>query len=113
MATGHQKDQNIIRSSESSALPLTFNFPKKGRGDGNGVNSYHVYVKVAQLGTTLRFHGLYSPWKSPGQDTRVGSLSLLQRIFLTQESNQGLLDCKQILYQLSYQGSEVYMRKPL
>ena len=35
----------------------------------------------------------------------VGSLSLLQWIFLTQESNQGLLHCRQILYQLSYQGS--------
>ena len=32
----------------------------------------------------------------------VGSLSLLQGIFLTQESNQGLLHCRQILYQLSY-----------
>ena len=37
--------------------------------------------------------------------TGVGSLSLLQRIFLTQESNQGLLHCRRILYQLSYQGS--------
>ena len=35
----------------------------------------------------------------------VGSLSLLQGIFLTQKSNQGLLYCRQILYQLSYQGS--------
>ena len=35
----------------------------------------------------------------------VSSLSLLQGIFLTQESNQGLLHCTQILYQLSYQGS--------
>ena len=34
----------------------------------------------------------------------VGSLFLLQGIFLTQESNQGLLHCRQILYQLSYQG---------
>ena len=32
----------------------------------------------------------------------VGSLSLLQRIFLTQELNWGLLHCRQILYQLSY-----------
>ena len=31
----------------------------------------------------------------------VGSLSLLQQIFSTQESNQGLLHCRQILYQLS------------
>ena len=35
----------------------------------------------------------------------VGTLSLLQRIFLTQESNQGLLHYRWILYQLSYQGS--------
>ena len=38
------------------------------------------------------------------QDTGVGSLSLLQGIFLTQESNWGLLHCRQIFYQLSYQG---------
>ena len=50
-------------------------------------------------------HGLYSPWNSPGQNTGVGSLSLLQGIFWTQESNRGLLHCRQILYQLSYQGS--------
>ena len=39
--------------------------------------------------------------KNPG----VGSLSFLQRIFPTQESNRGLLHSKQILYQLSSQGS--------
>ena len=37
--------------------------------------------------------------------TGVGSLSLLQRIFLTQELNWGLLHCRWILYQLSYQGA--------
>ena len=35
----------------------------------------------------------------------MGILSLLQRIFLTQESNGGLLHCRQVLYQVSYQGS--------
>ena len=39
------------------------------------------------------------------KNTGVGSLSLLQGIFPTQESNQGLLHCRRILYQLSYQGS--------
>ena len=39
------------------------------------------------------------------QNTRVGSLSLLQWIFPTQELNRGLLHCRQILYQRSYQGS--------
>ena len=37
------------------------------------------------------------------KNTGVGSLSLLQRIFLTQELNQGLLHCRRVLYQLSYQ----------
>ena len=41
----------------------------------------------------------------------VGSLSLLPGIFPTQELNQGLLYCWQILYQLSYQGSPKYMCK--
>ena len=50
--------------------------------------------------------GKYSPWTSLGQNTGVGSLSLLQGIFLTQELNWGLLHCRQILYQLSYQGSQ-------
>ena len=39
------------------------------------------------------------------KNTGVGSLSLLQGIFATQELNQGLLHCREILYQLSYQGS--------
>ena len=39
------------------------------------------------------------------KDTGVGSLSLLQGIFLPQVWNQGLLHCRWILYQLCYQGS--------
>ena len=39
------------------------------------------------------------------QDTGIDNHSLLQRIFLTQESNPDLLHCGQILYHLSYQGS--------
>ena len=38
------------------------------------------------------------------KNTRMGGHFLLQGIFLTQESNPGLLHCRQILYQLSYQG---------
>ena len=43
------------------------------------------------------------PQRKP-KNTGVGSLSLLQGIFLTQELNQGLLNCRGILYQLSHQG---------
>ena len=48
---------------------------------------------------------IYSPWNSPGQNTGVGSLSLLQGIFPTQGSNLGLPHCRQIFYQLSHKGS--------
>ena len=97
------------------------------------------------MSDSLRPHGLYRSWNSPGQNTEVGSLSLLQGnlpnpgieprspalradslpaepqgkpkntgvgslsllqgIFPPQELNWGLLHCRQILYQLSYQGS--------
>ena len=39
------------------------------------------------------------------QEYWVGCHSLLQGIFPTQESNSGVLHCRQILYQLSYEGS--------
>ena len=47
---------------------------------------------------------LSEPPRKP-KNTGMGSLSLLQRIFPTQELNQSLLYCRQILYRLSYQGS--------
>ena len=57
------------------------------------------------VSTSLLRHGLYSPWTSPGQNTGVGSHSLLQGIFPTQGSNPGLPHCRWILYQLSHKGS--------
>ena len=47
-------------------------------------------------------HGLYN---SPGQNTGVGSRSLLQGIFPIQGWNPGFSHCRQILYQLNHQGS--------
>ena len=46
----------------------------------------------------LQFTRLLCPWNSPGKNTGVGSHPLLQRTFLTQGSNPGLLQCKCILY---------------
>ena len=54
---------------------------------------------------SLQPNGLYSPWSSPGQNTGVGSLYLLQGIFPPQGSNPGLPHCRRILYQLSQEGS--------
>ena len=62
-------------------------------------------VKVTQSCPTLCDPVDCSPWNSPGQNTRVGNLSLLQGVFQTQGSNPGLPHRRRILYQLSYQGS--------
>ena len=70
-------------------------------------------VLVAQLYLTLCDPMDYSPsgssvhGDSPGKHTGLGCHGLLQEIFPTQESNPGLLHCRCILYQLSYQGSQV------
>ena len=42
------------------------------------------------MSDSLRSHELYSSWNSPGQNTGVGNLSLLQGIFPTQGSNPAL-----------------------
>ena len=69
-----------------------------------------VKVKVTQSCLTL-CNTMDSPWSSPGQNTGVGSLSLLQGIFPTQGSNPGLPHCGQILYQLSHKGSSLGSQK--
>ena len=56
-------------------------------------------------------YGLYSSWNSPGQNTGMGSLSLLQGTFPTQGSNPGLPHYRQILYQLSHEGSPHFTYK--
>ena len=62
-------------------------------------------MKVSQSCPTLcNPHGL-CPGNSPGQNTGLDSLSLLQEIFPIQGSNPGLLQCRWILYQLSHKGS--------
>ena len=64
-----------------------------------------VKVKVTQSYPTLCDSMEYSLRNSPGKNTGVGSLSLLQGIFPTQGSNPGLQHCRWILYQLSHKGS--------
>ena len=69
-----------------------------------------VHMHACMLGhsvvsNSLGSYGQYSPWNFPGQNTGVGSLSLLQGIFPTQGSNPDLPHYRQILYQLSHKGS--------
>ena len=63
------------------------------------------FMYYSQLSNSLWPHGLYNPWNSPGQNTGVGGLSLLQGIFPTQGSNPGVPHCRLILYHLSHKGS--------
>ena len=65
---------------------------------------YKVKVKVTQSCPTLCYP-MDCPWNSPGQNTGVNSLSLLQGIFPAQGLDPGLLYCRWILYQLSHKGS--------
>ena len=55
----------------------------------SGFTSELVSESHSAVPNSLQPHGLYSPWDSQGQNTGVGSLSLLQGIFPTQGSNPG------------------------
>ena len=71
----------------------------------------YVYeVKVPQSCLTLCNPRFLCPWNFPGQNTGVGSCSLLQGLFLTQGWNPGVLHCRQIPYCLSHQEAPKYWR---
>ena len=61
------------------------------QGSNPGLHCRRILYRLSHLGKHM--------------NTRVGNLSLLQGIFLTQESNWDLLHCRWIIYQLKYQGS--------
>ena len=63
--------------------------------------------RIEPRSPTLQVDSLPAEPQGKPKNTGVSRLSLLQLIFLTQESNGGLLHCRWILYQLSYQGKKV------
>ena len=77
-------------------------------------NESHLVVSDSLQPHDYTVHGVFQallkadslPAEPPGKPNKpgVGRLSLLQGIFLTQESNKGLLHWRWILYQLSYEG---------
>ena len=78
-------------------------------GDGQGGLEYCNFGGRKESDTTEPLNWtelrLCSPRNSPGQNTGVGSLSLLKGIFPTQRSNPDFPHHRQILYQLSHKGS--------
>ena len=67
-----------------------------------GTVTHAMLLFTAQLCLTLWDPMHCSPWNSPGQNTGVDSLSLLQGSFPTQGLNLGFSHCRWIIYQLSY-----------
>ena len=61
--------------------------------------------RIKPWSPTFQVDSLPSEPPRKPKNTGVGSLSHLQGNFPTQESNQGPLHCRQILYKLSYPGS--------
>ena len=85
--------------------------PRNSPGQNTGVGSLIPSLGdlpnpgIKPRSPALQVDSLTAEPQGKPKNTGVGSLSLLQGIFPTQESNWGLLCCRQILYQLSYQGS--------
>ena len=88
---GSAGKESACNAGDPGLIPGLGRFP----GEGNG--------------NPLQYSCLENPMEwilavsSPGQNTGVGCQSLLQRIFPTRGSNQGLLHCRRILYQLRKQ----------
>ena len=90
--------------------------PGNSLGKNTGVGSLSLFQgifpthRLKPRSPTLQVDSLPSEPPGKPKNTGMGSLSLLQGNFLTQESNWGLLHCRKIFYQLSYQGSPIIGR---
>ena len=102
----YQRSSSTSGSRKTELLAIPLNEPHLLYASQN---LHILFLQLSEscsvVSNSLRPHGLYSPWNSPGQKTGMGGCSLLQVIFPTQGSNAGLPHCRWILYQLSHQGS--------
>ena len=108
---GCTESDTMKRLSSSSSSSLSLTDEKKSHQIKSLVQVLTAKGSESEscsvVSDSLRPRGLYSPWNSPGQNTGVGTVSLLQGIFPTQGLNSRLLHFQEILYQLSYQGRAV------
>ena len=102
------------RSVMSNSLwPQGLHSPWNFSGQNTGVGSLsllqgnHLNPGIEPRSSTFQAFSLPAEPQGKPKNTGVDSLSLLQRIFLTQQSNQGLLHHRRILYQLSYEGRSI------
>ena len=103
MTTNREK-----KESEVPQLCLTLCEPMDYAVQNTGVVSHCLLqfpTQGANPADSLQADSLPAEPQGKPKNTGVGSLSLLQQVFPTQGLNWGFLYCRQILYQLSYQGS--------
>jgi len=105
---GHKSEQALGVCDGQGSLECCSPWGHKELDTTEWLN-FLIYSRSCSIvSDSLKPHGLYSPLNFPGQNTGVGSHSLLQGIFPTQRSSPGLPQCRRILYQLSYQEA-IYM----
>ena len=90
-------------------LLCPWDFPGKNTGAGCHALLQGIFPTQGSKprSPALQADSLPSEPPEKPKNTGVGSLSLLQGIFPTQELSQGLLHCRRIPYQLSYQRSPI------
>ena len=104
LLSNHLSESHSVMSSSLRLYELysLWNSP----GQNTGVSSLSFLWGSSQpRSPALQADSLLAEPQGKPKDTGVGSLSLLQKISPTQELNQSLLQCRQILYQLTYHGS--------
>ena len=96
----------VTPQTVASQAPLSMAFSRQEYWSGQPFPSpgYLPNPGIKPRSPALQADSLLSEPPGKPKDIGMDSLSLLQEIVLTQESNQGLLHCRWILYQLSYQG---------
>ena len=106
---GSCKSEKVAQSCLTLCIPHGLYSPRNspGQNTGMGILSPRDLPNpgIEPRSPTLQVDSLPAEPQRKPKNTGVGSLSLLQRIFPTQKSSQGLLYCRWILYQLSYQGT--------
>ena len=106
----HRKYSESCSVMSSSLQPRGLYSPRDSPGQNIGVRCFpspgdFLNPGIEPRSPALQMDSLRTEPPGKPNNTGVGSLSLLQQIFPTQELNWGLLHCRWILYQLNYQGS--------
>ena len=101
------KSLSLVWLSDTPWTIQSIEFSRPAYWDGWLVPSpgYLPNPMIKSKSSALQADSLPSEPPEKSKNTEVGSLSLLQCIFLTQEWNRVLLHCRWILNQLSYQSS--------